>query len=384
MARPRRLVFVTADLRTGGAERNVATLLPALDRSRVAPSVCCLYEPGAFFEDVRAAGVPATCLRLNPSDLATPRAIAALARHLRRERAEVVMTQGFNAGIVGRVAARLAGVDAVLAWKHNVGHLGRHGLVERLGERLVGRWTTRYLGVSYAQLGYLTGFMGIEPSRIRVIYNTLDPRSYRPVTGRDPALAAALGLAPEDFVIAAVAVLRDEKDHPTLLHAMRHVVDGLPAARLLVVGDGPDRPALEALTRRLGLVENVRFLGSRTDVLALLGVADVATLSSYTIENFPYAILEAMAVGRPAVCTAVGGLAEMIEDEVTGYLVPPKAPWALAERLLDVGRSDDRGAAMGAAARQRLEERFAIDRAARRVVDLVDEALAERPTADRA
>jgi glycosyltransferase involved in cell wall biosynthesis len=376
MSHPRRLVFVTSDLRTGGAERNVATLLPALDRDRYAASVCCLHERGAFFDDVVAAGIPAVCLEQGAGEAGTPKAIAALVRHLRAQRPDVLMTQGFNAGIVGRVAGRIAGVPVVATWKHNVGHLGRVGTKEKLGERLVGRWTTRYLGVSYGQLSYLTGYMGIPPARIRVIHNTLDPEAYALATP-NPELARAIGVRDGEFVIACVAVLREEKDHGTLLEAMRHVVSALPNARLLVIGDGPDRGRLAELAEALGVAGNVTFLGNRSDVLELLGVAHVATLASFTIENFPYAILEAMAVGRPAVCTAVGGLPEMIEDEATGYLVPPKDPQALARRLVAVGTSPDLGAAMGAAARARLEARFAIDSAARRVADVLDEALSE-------
>ncbi|HEX5925419.1 MAG TPA: glycosyltransferase, partial [Baekduia sp.] len=247
---------MTADLRTGGAERNVATLLPALDRSRYAASVCCTQSRGAFFDDVIAAGIPAVCLEAGEGELAAPRTLAALVAHLRREKPDVVMTQGFNAGVLGRIAARITGVPVVAAWKHNVGHLGHHGRLERLGERLVGRWTTRYLGVSYGQLGYLTGFMGIDPARIRVIYNTLDPVQYQPIAGRDPVLAAQLGIDMEAFVIAAVAVLREEKDHTTLLHAMRHVVDAVGDAQLLVIGDGPDRPTLEALAAELAIAGN--------------------------------------------------------------------------------------------------------------------------------
>jgi glycosyltransferase involved in cell wall biosynthesis len=242
---------------------------------------------------------------------------------------------------------------------------------------VVGRWTTCYLGVSYRQLDYLTGFMGIDPARIRVIYNTLDPAAFGPVARRDPRLAAELGLPPGAFVVATVAVLREEKDHSTLLRAMRHVADAVPGAQLLLVGDGPDRARLEALAAHLGLSGNVRFLGDRRDVGALLGVADVAALASFTIENFPYAILEAMAAGRGAVCTAVGGLPEMIEDGSTGYLVPPRDASALGRRLIDVARSPDRGAAMGAAARRRLEDRFTLDRAAVTLAEVLDEMLGD-------
>ena len=126
----------------------------------------------------------------------------------------------------------------------------------------------------------------------------------------------------------------------------------------MLIGDGPERDRLRRLALQLDIAERVVFLGSRADAPALLGCADVVALASRTVECFPYAILEAMAMRRPAVCTAVGGLPEMIEDGVTGYLVPPRDPRALAEALGRVLSSRDRGRAMGEAARRRLEERF--------------------------
>jgi glycosyltransferase involved in cell wall biosynthesis len=112
-------------------------------------------------------------------------------------------------------------------------------------------------------------------------------------------------------------------------------------------------------------------------VEAVLTLLDVVVLSSFTIECFPYAILEAMAMGVPAVCTAVGGLPEMIDDGVTGRLVPPKDPSALAAGIVDVIADRERARAMGAAGRRRLEELFTLRRTAERTQEMIDEAVAE-------
>jgi glycosyltransferase involved in cell wall biosynthesis len=194
---------------------------------------------------------------------------------------------------------------------------------------------------------------------------------------RDPALLAELGLSESDRIVGILAVFRPEKDHATFLRAARIVADRLPGTRFVLAGDGPGREELEALTRELGLRDEVVFAGLRSDVEAVLTLLDVVVLSSFTIECFPYAILEAMAMGVPAVCTAVGGLPEMIDDGVTGRLVPPKDPAALASGIVDVIADRDRARALGAAARRRLEELFTLRRAAERTQEVIGEAVAE-------
>ena len=175
-------------------------------------------------------------------------------------------------------------------------------------------------------------------------------------------MAASLGIADGDRVVGILAVLRPEKDHATFLRAGRRVIDRMPEARLLVVGDGPCREDSERLAAELGLGDRVIFAGMRSDIVDVLSVVDVMVLSSFTIECFPFSILEAMSAGVPAVCTAVGGLPELIEDGVTGHLVAPRDPAGLAEGVLRVLEPPGRAAEMGAAARRRLEERFTLQR----------------------
>lgn len=137
----------------------------------------------------------------------------------------------------------------------------------------------------------------------------------------------------------------------------------------------PSAVGFEELAADLGIADRVAFAGMRSDVEAILGVLDVAVLSSHTIECFPYAILEAMAMGVPAVCTAVGGLGEMIDDGVTGRLVPPRDPAALADGILDVIADPGRRAQMGRAARLRLEDNFTLERSAHRTEQAIREAV---------
>jgi glycosyltransferase involved in cell wall biosynthesis len=360
---PLRVLFVVPDLGVGGAERHVVTLAPALDPARFAVSVVCIGEPGALFDGLAATGVPATALdrRRNPAA-----ALAGLVRVMRRQRPDVVITRGYNAEALGRAAAVLARVPRSVIWVHNCGDVTPRGRVRGLVDRLLDPFTSAYYGVAEGQRPYMRDELGYRDGKIEVIHNGVDPARIpaRPPT-RDAALAAELGLPPDAPVIGIVAVLRPEKDHATLLRAVRLVVDELPGAKLLVVGDGPERARLEALTAELGLAGSVVFAGTRSDVPAVLGLLDVVALSSYTVECFPMALLEAMAAGLPAVGTAVGGVPEMVEDGVTGHVVPARDPHALAIALVKLLSDAQRAAAMGRAGRDRVRTRFTLDRSVR-------------------
>ncbi len=369
-----RVLFVTPNLGIGGAERHIATLAPALDPSRFEVRVVCIKEEGPLFDDVVRAGVPA--LSLGSGTRQAPTALVRLVRIMRRFRPDAVITRGLNADILGRTAATIARVPAVILWKHNTGHIERSAL-EVVSEKALDPFTDRYFAVAHGQVPYLTGELGWPERKIRVIHNGVDPGAfpYSPPDGERPAAAAGLGIRPGDRVVGILAVFRPEKDHETFIRAARIVADRIPEARFVLAGDGPGREELEALTRELGLEERLVFAGLRSDVEDVLASLDVVVLSSFTIECFPYAILEAMAMGVPAVCTAVGGLPEMIEDGVTGRLVPPKDPAALAEGIIDVLSDEDRRRAMGVAARERLERNFTLERSAAAAGDMIAEAV---------
>jgi glycosyltransferase involved in cell wall biosynthesis len=353
-----RVLFVVPALPVGGAERHVTTLLPRMDTARFTPSVVCIGEEGALFSALPASGIEAVALRLRKRQAV--RALNELVMLMRRTRPDVVVVQGYNAEVLGRLAARIAGVKHTINWVHNIGDVEPRGTVRNTVDRALTRWTSSYFGVAEAQRRYLVGELGYPDDKIRIIHNGVDPAKFG--TSTDRSVRAEFGFAQDDPVVGIVAMLRPEKDHVSFLRAARTVVDELPRARFLIIGDGPIRPELEALCTELRLTPNVHFAGARDDVARLLQAIDVFVLSSVTVECFPISLLEAMACARPAVCSAVGGIPEMINDGETGYLVPPKDPQQLASRLVKLLQDPLTARRMGRAARARVEAEFDLDR----------------------
>ncbi|MBS9374375.1 glycosyltransferase [Rhodococcus sp. B50] len=369
MSRPLRLMYVVPDLGVGGAERHVTTLLPRLDAQRFTSCVVCIGEPGALFSDLAESSVPATALRRSKRQMV--RAVAELVREMRRFRPDIVVTRGYNAETLGRAAAFLSRVPHVVVWVHHCGDPEPRGRLRRLVDRCLDPITDAYFGVAEAQRAFMTDDLGYPPEKITVVYNGVDPSLYG--TADDRSVLPELGTAGDAPIIGIVAALRPEKDHACFLRAARRVVDVRPDARFLVIGDGPCREDLETLVDRSGLRANVVFTGSRDDIPRILRALDVVVLSSYSIECFPMALLEAMASGRPAVCTAVGGVPEMLVDGVTGRLVPARDARALADGMLELLDDPELARKMGRAARERVESEFTL----RRSVEGAEAALEE-------
>ena len=374
MTGPRlRVMYVVPDLGLGGAERHVTTLMPNLDRARFEPAVVCIGVEGELFADLGDVRAVA----LHRSKRQAFGALRDLIREMRAFRPDVVLLRGYNAELLGRVAARGAGVPHCVVWVHNHFDTEPRGTVRRIADRVLDRGTTAYLGVAEAQTEYLTDELGHPADKIRIIHNGVEPTAYR--CDDDRRAVAELGIGDGDPVVGIVAALRPEKDHANFLRAARAVVDHLPEAKFLIVGDGPMRPEIESLRDELGLRDNVVMAGARHDVPDLLRVMNVVVLSSYSIECFPMALLEAMAAGRPAVCTDVGGVREMIDEGVTGYLVEPHDPGALARRLLDVLTDDALASKMGRAARARVEKSFSLRASVANTEAVLDELTAAPP-----
>ena len=353
-----KVLFVVPDLELGGAERHVVTLLPRLDPNRFQASVVCIGKEGQLFASLRDAGVSATALNRRKTQAAG--ALHDLVHLIRRESPDLVVCRGYNAEVLGRAASVLAGVKHCIVWVHQIGDVRPRGVLRGVLDSILDRWTTAYFGVAQAQRPYLTDELGFSAEKIHIIHNGVDVTNFE--TGDDRGVLAEFGWQNGEQVVGILAALRPEKDHATLLRAARIVINELPSARFLIIGDGKMRDHLEHLARELDIESHVHFTGSRTDVGRLLRAIDVFTLSSVTVECFPMALLEAMACGRAAVCTAVGGVAEIIDHGVTGYLVPPTDPTCLADRLISLLAEPQTCRRMGSAGRDRVEREFTLDR----------------------
>lgn len=276
-----------------------------------------------------------------------------------------------GARVVAKVAALHQGVEA--------GDLGgRYGPVGPLLVRVLRRVdafvaTTAEIEAALRTEGY---------GRIARIPNFVDVERFRPPSPADrAALRAELGLSGRTVAIHS-GRLTARKGAGHLLDGFARALRAVPGAEphLLFLGDGPERPALEARARALGLAGRVDFLGFHDDVERYLGAADVFALSS-SIEGLPNALLEAMGVGLPAVATRIGGALEALgerEGAGGGLLVPPGDGPAMGEALAALLGDAERRARLGAAARRRIEERFALEAVAPRYVALYRELLGSR------
>jgi glycosyltransferase involved in cell wall biosynthesis len=197
--------------------------------------------------------------------------------------------------------------------------------------------------------------------RTRVVYNGLEPLAPAPP---DPEVARLSEAGP---LICTVAELQAPKGVTTLVAAIPAVVERFPEAHLVVAGDGLERQRLEQQIAELGVAEHVRLLGSIENVAGLLGATDVFVQPGWS-ESFPYSILEAMGMAMPIVATDVGGVGEAVEDQVTGRLVPPQDPAALAQAILDLLSDPERAKALAEAAKARMMSRFRLGR-------MIDETL---------
>lgn len=355
---PITVLFVNTDLRVGGQERALVEIVRGLDRAKIRPVVVCLKEPGELAARVTEAGVPLHA-RLT-SGRYDVRVLWRLLRIVRSERAAVVCTVGSGDKMFwGRLAGKLGGARTVSTIHKTRGANGEPA-IERWN-RWLSPITDRYVAVANGAAEHLIREEGLPREKLCVIHNGVDVARF--ASGDRAATRARLGLDPRDFVIAHVAVLRPEKGHDVLLAAAARVRERVPHARFLLIGDGPQRDAIESRRAELGLDATVRLLGQRSDLPDLLAAADAAVLASHDrVETFPNSILEAMAARLPIVATAVGSLDELVEDGVTGFLVRSGDSIALADRLIELAGDAARRKTLGEAGRARVELHFPKER----------------------
>ncbi|GAA3243225.1 hypothetical protein GCM10017691_47900 [Pseudonocardia petroleophila] len=359
MSAPRTVLIVMPSLSSGGAERHGVWIASAVDPARWTPHVLA-FGDGPLRAELDAAGIAVEVVALPGGRAKLPAAAAAVRATVGRVRPALVTGHQILVEVAVRLALRGRPLP-YLAWKHTYGHIGHRGLRERLFERATGGAVTRYGAVCHTQVRYLTDELHLPADRISVVPNAVPvPTGPAPLPGGPPTVLMA-------------AAMRADKDHALVLDAWPAVLARHPGARLLLAGDGPCRAALQA--RASGL-PGVEFLGVRSDVDALLRRSHLLVLASYAVECFPYAVLEAMAAGRGVVSTDVGGLPELVDDGVTGRLVPPHDPRALAAALAD---GLDEPAPWGAAGFERVRRVFPLDAWAERVADLLDEVAGPLP-----
>lgn len=351
-----RVLLAITKSELGGAQRYVDQLVRMLPRHGFEPAVVCGGD-GWLVDRAREAGAKVFQAR-NLSPARTFRgfselwALRELKTIIRPGSYAVVHGNSTRAGFLARMVAHQARIPVVLFTAHGFFfEEAMKGLRRRAyiaAERLAARWSDAIITVSHADRAAALR-VGLCPAeKLVTIRNGLDPDQILRLPQRRDEAATGERSGP---LVGTLANLYPTKGLDHLVTAMVAVRKEAPAARLVVVGDGPERPRLEALVRARGLDQSVSFPGAMSDPWRLLSSLDVFVLSSVK-EGLPFALIEAMAAGLPIVTTRVGGIPEVLVDGQSALLVPPGDPTALSQGICRLVQNPQVAAALGAEARQ--------------------------------
>lgn len=357
------VVHVVNSLAVGGLENGVINL--ANQAGGLRHVIVCLIEEGAMRSRLRPE-VPVLILGKRPGhDLG---AFVRLVTLLRRLRPAIVHSRNW-AAFDAVPAARLAGVLRVVHGEHGrdihdpEGRNAKRNWIRRRFAPMV----SHFVAVSRDLERWLREDVRVPANRVSTIPNGVDLSRF--ARGSREEAREALGLPPDAPVVCTVGRLDPVKDQVGLVRAFAGLLPAHPEAMLVIAGDGPFRDDLARATAELRVGDRVRMLGEYRDVPGVLAAADVFTLPSIA-EGMSNTLLEAMAAGLPAVATRVGGNPELVEDGVTGRLVPARDPGALREALAAYLDDPHLRAMHGKAGRQRAVECFSLERMCQDYTDL--------------
>jgi len=310
-----------------GVSRLFSWWFPRYDAARFRVHLCGLKAPEAASRQLEEQGIPVQHLGRGRFD---PRILSDLVSLGRRLKARILHVHGYAAADFGRLAARHLGAGLVL---HEHFADPRMPAYQGFADRLLSRLTHRAIAVSASTRDFLVEQRHVPASKVQLIWNGAPLEEFSncpPEAGR--ALRARLGLKEDELVVGSIGRLSLQKGHRYLLEAFATLRRETPGVRLLLVGDGDQEQALRQQAASLALGTDVVFAGHRSDVPVVLAAIDVFAIAS-TYEGTPLALFEALAAGRAIVSTAVDGCREVLQDGVTGLLVPPADPPALAVAL---------------------------------------------------
>lgn len=354
----KRVLQLIGSFHQGGSERQ-AVALSRLLRSEGSFDIfaATLNNEGPLARDMAEAGfadIPE--FRLNSFyDANFVRQVRKCADWLREQKIDIIHTHDFYTNVFGMAAATLARVPVRIAAKRETGMRSR---AQRFVERVAFARAHAVVANSLAVRRMLTGNV-VPDAKVHVIYNGLDLSRFE--TDRDPASDRRLfGLSANDpgRIITLVANLRHSvKNVPMFIRAAKRVLDASPEAHFVIAGEGPLEPELRALAADVNIADNVTFIGRCDEVPALLNASYAGVLTSDS-EGFSNSIIEYMAAGRPVVATNVGGTAEAVSEDETGFLVAAGDEHKLADRLLELLDDPAKAERLGKAGREQAAAKF--------------------------
>jgi len=369
----RSICFIITSLANGGAETQLMRCAHRLKARGWDVRVVSMTPPKAYVQELEAAGIPVVSLDISRK-LPDPRPLLRLARLIRSWQPDIVHSHMVHANLLARILRLLAPVPVLICTAHNTDEGGHF---REVLYRLTDPFCDLTTQVSRAGLERYVSVGAVPRYKIRFVPNGVYTEHFRPDSVTRRRMRNDLE-AQDAFIWLAVGRFYPAKDYTNMLTAFSRVMQERPEALLLIVGNGPLRPEMEGLAEKLGMKDRVRFLGFCPDVSEIMNAADAYVMSS-AWEGTPLVLLEASSSALPIVATDVGGNREVVQDGVTGFLVPPKDPDALAKamlRLMDLSEEERRR--MGEEGRRHIEANYSLDRVVEMWEELYRELLESR------
>jgi len=342
------IVHIVEDLKTGGLEKVIASIVTGLDHEKFNLRVWCLARGGDIFDELKIKGLEIENLEMKSPK--NPLFLIKLWKKFKINKIDIVHTHGYTATTIGRLTAFFAGVKVIIAHIHSTYY--NYNKKQLIIEKIFSLFTNKIICCSKAVAGFVRENEKIDLRKIQVIYNGIDLHKFEVVS-------SVKNHENKRFTIGCVASLVEHKGHKYLLEAAKEVLIALPdKVRFMLVGDGVLRQQLEDQARSLGISEYVSFMGNVTNVEALISTFDIAVLASCEREGLGLALLEAMAGGIPVIGTNVGGIPEIIENKKNGLLVKPYDSKSIAQAIILMCSDWPRTKNMGDKARLTVEKKF--------------------------
>jgi L-malate glycosyltransferase len=353
---------VICNLDRGGTETQVVELAQRLNSSHCRVTVAALQGTGPLRATLHECGIRVVDFP-KETGLLSLRSLYEFLRlvgFLRKERFTVVHSHDLWSNLVAVPAARVAGTPVIFSSQRDLAHLYWYTPFRRRIIGFIHRWATGVTVNSLAVSELVQKEFHVPLSRIRVIRNGVAFERFSSSSADRKKLVPAVGR--KDKLILTVANMHTpSKGHLDLIEAVRQLIPLYPDAKFVLVGDGAERLNIERRARESGVQEAMVFLGQCANIPELLACSDLFVLPSRA-EGLPNSLLEAMASGVAVVATAVGGVPEVIQEDVNGVLVPPQNPARLANAILRLLRDPEFAKRIGLAAREHVRTGFNFDR----------------------
>ncbi len=349
---PCRIAFGITELDPGGAERALVQLVTGLDRTKWEPHVFCLSDPGVMVDPLIQADIPVTCL--GAKTYRDVMIIPQMTKLLRRTQPRILQTYLFHANIIGRIAGTLAGVKTILS---GIRVAERRSHLPLWVDHLTDRMVDNHVCVSKDVAEFSHKLGKIPEHKLAIIPNGVDAELF---SSAKPADLGQFGIPPNAKTAIVVGRLERQKGPFVLLESLEKLLPENPDLHVLFVGSGPLQNQLQETAKTKKMENQVHFAGWRSDIPELMKAASFLVLPSRW-EGMPNVILEAMSAGLPVAATEVEGTSELVDDRVTGLLVPIDNPIILAEKIEYLLSNSSHASQMGEKAQAVVSQSFTWD-----------------------